>query len=65
LLLAILKAFIPQALNKQQTNVFQVFWWIQFDSMYNIITTPTAHSKGALTTRYSQLLYVFSLYVVV
>jgi hypothetical protein len=25
LLLAILKAFIPQALNKQQTNVFQVF----------------------------------------
>jgi hypothetical protein len=29
------------------------------------ITTPTVHSKGALTTRYSQLLDVFSLCVVV
>jgi hypothetical protein len=33
LLLAILKAFIPQQLNKQQTIGFQVFWWIQCDSM--------------------------------
>jgi hypothetical protein len=33
--------------------------------MYNIITTPTVHSTGALTTRHSQLLDVFSLYVVV
>jgi hypothetical protein len=27
--------------------------------------TPTVHSTGALTTRYSQLLDVFSLYVTV
>jgi hypothetical protein len=27
------------------------------------ITTPTVHSTGALTTRYSQMLDVFSLYV--
>jgi hypothetical protein len=33
LLLAILKAFIPQSLNKQQTKVFHVFLWIQCDSM--------------------------------
>jgi hypothetical protein len=33
LLLAILKAFIPQPLNKQQTKLFHVFWWIQYDSM--------------------------------
>jgi hypothetical protein len=33
MLLAILKAFIPQPLNKQQTKVFHVFWWIQCDSM--------------------------------
>jgi hypothetical protein len=33
LLLAILKAFIPQPLNKQQRKVFHVFWWIQCDSM--------------------------------
>jgi hypothetical protein len=29
--------------------------------MQNIITAPTVHSTGALTTRYSQLLDVFSL----
>jgi hypothetical protein len=33
LLLATLKAFILQPLNKQQTKVFHVFWWIQCDSM--------------------------------
>jgi hypothetical protein len=33
LLLAILKAFIPQPLNKQDTIRFQVFWWIQRDSL--------------------------------
>jgi hypothetical protein len=33
LLLAILKAFIPQSLNKQQTVGFHVFWWIHCDSM--------------------------------
>jgi hypothetical protein len=65
LLLAILKAFIPQPLNKQETKDFHVFWWIQCDSMQNIITTPTVHSVGALTTRYTPLLDVFCLYVVV
>jgi hypothetical protein len=33
LLLAILKAFVPLPLNKQQTIGFRVFWWIQCDSM--------------------------------
>jgi hypothetical protein len=33
LLQAILKIFIPQPLNKQQTIGFNVFWWIQCDSM--------------------------------
>jgi hypothetical protein len=65
LLLAILKAFIPLPLNKQQKIGFHLFWWIQCDSMQNITTTPTVHSTGALTTRYSQLLDVFSLYVTV
>jgi hypothetical protein len=64
LLLANLKAFIPQPLNKQD-NRLHVFSWIQCDSLQNIITTSTVHSKGALTTRYSPLLDVFSLYVAV
>jgi hypothetical protein len=34
-------------------------------SVIQCITTHTVHSKGALTTRYSQLIDVFSLYVVV
>jgi hypothetical protein len=62
LLLDILKAFILQPLNKQQTIGFHVFWLIQCDSMQNIITTPTVHSTGALITRCSQLLDVFSLF---
>jgi hypothetical protein len=33
LLLAILKAFIPPPLIKQQTIGLHVFWWIQCDSV--------------------------------
>jgi hypothetical protein len=33
LLLAIMKAFIPQPLNKQPTIGLHVFWWIQCDSL--------------------------------
>jgi hypothetical protein len=57
LLLAILKAFIPQV-NKQQTIGFQVFMDTQHlqitcDKVYSFLRTPREHSKIALTTRYS------------
>jgi hypothetical protein len=57
LLLAILKALVPQV-NKQQTIGFRVFTYTQYLHIIsylvsNIITPPTVPSKDALTTRYS------------
>jgi hypothetical protein len=58
LLLAILKAFIPLPLNKQDNRFSCV---LTNSAWFNVEHYHNTHSTGALTTRYSQLLDVFSL----